>query len=169
MTRLKYDFLGRPRSKDASPFAVMTSIVIMWGTLNIAIFAAYNFKWSQGMELSIADMCALVFVNVAMWAFSIYATTATRASIREKYMIQEHRCYDLEDFFCATFVMPCTICQMARHTADYTRHEAVCCTETGLEDGAPLPNTGSNVSDSNYFCAEAQHSEYWCADDKDLV
>jgi Cys-rich protein (TIGR01571 family) len=166
MTRLKYDFLGRPRSKDASPFAVMSSVIVMWITLNAAIIGAYSFKWSLHLELSVADVCALVFVNVAMWVFSVYATSATRASIREKYMIREHRFYDLEDFCCATFAMPFTICQMARHTADYTRHQAACCTETGLEEGADLPNTGSNVSGSNYFCGDAPPTtEYWRADD----
>lgn len=169
MTRLKYDFLGRPRTEDHSSFAVMSSIVIMWITLNAAIFAAYNFKWSQRMELSVADIIALVFVNVAMWAFAIYATASTRSSIREKYMIREHRFYDLEDFCCATFAMPCTISQMARHTADYTKYEAACCTETGLEEGADLPKTGSNVSATNYFCADSPTGEYWCADEKDLV
>jgi Cys-rich protein (TIGR01571 family) len=141
----------------------------MWLTLNVAIFVAYNFKWSQRIELSIADICALAFVNVAMLMYAIYATSSTRASIREKYMIREHRCYDLEDCICATFCMPCTICQMARHTADYTKYEAACCTETGLDEGAALPNTGSNVSDTNYFCTEAQEGEYWCADERDLV
>lgn len=169
MTRLKYDFLGRPRTKDQSSFAVMTSILIMWITLNVAIFAAYNFKWSQHMELSVADISALVFVNLIMWIFAVYATSSTRASIREKYMIREHRCYDLEDCCCATFAMPCAIGQMARHTADYTRHEAACCTETGLDPGAELPNTGSNVSASHYFCTDDPTGEYWCADDKDLV
>lgn len=169
MTRLKYDFLGRPRSKDASPFPVMSSIIVMWITLNIAIFVAYNFKWSQGFELSVADICASALVNVAMLAFAIYATSATRGSIREKYMIREHRCYDVEDCCCATFCMPCTICQMARHTTDYTRYEASCCTETGLEPGADLPNTGSNLSKSNYFCAENEDGAHWCSDDRDLV
>lgn len=169
MTRLKYDFLGRPRTTEQNSFAVMSSIIIMWVTLNAAIFAAYNFKWSQRLELSVADIIALVFVNVAMWAFCVYATSATRASIREKYMIREHRFYDLEDCCCATFAMPLTICQMARHTADYTRYEAKCCTETGLEEGAELPSTGSNKSVSNYFCADQPTGEYWCADDKDLV
>ena len=121
------------------------------------------------MELSVADICAVVLVNVAMVAFAIYSTAATRAAIREKYMIREQRCYDLEDFVCATFCMPFTICQMARHTADYTKHEAKCCTETGLEEGADLPNTGSNVSKSNYFCADNEGEKYWCADERDLV
>lgn len=170
MTRLKYDFLGRPRTKDASTFPVMSSIIVMYFTLNIAIVVAYNIKWSQGFELSVADISALAFVNVAMLAFSIYATSATRASIRDKYMIREHRCYDVEDCCCATFCMPCTICQMSRHTTDYTRHEAKCCTETGLEEGAELPNTGSNVSRTNYFCGENEGGEqYWCADERDLV
>jgi Cys-rich protein (TIGR01571 family) len=154
MTRVKLDFIGRRQAKDKHPFAVMSSIVIMWGMMNLAIFAAFNYKWSQRIELSVADFCALGLINLSVLVFGMYATASTRASLREKFMIREHRCYDLEDCCCGTFCMPCTICQMSRHTVDFKLYEAACCTETGLEEGSDIPGTGSDLSGTKYFCAD---------------
>lgn len=166
MTRLRFDFLGRRQRTDKSTFAVMQSVIIMWLTLNLAIFGAFNYKWSQRIELSVADYCALVLVNLTYLVYAIVAAASTRSALREKYIIREHRFYDLEDCCCATFCLPCTICQMARHTANYAKYEAACCSETGLEDENELPHTGSEHSGSNYFCANKTRSgrSYFCAD-----
>lgn len=165
MNRLRLDFLGRRRAKDKHTFAVMSSIVIMWGMMNLAIFAAFNYKWSQRIELSVADYCALGLINLSVLVFVMYATASTRATIREKYLIREHRCYDLEDCCCGTFCMPCTICQMARHTVDFKLYEAACCSETGLEEGSDIPHTGSEQSGTNYFCADDRSATgYFCKD-----
>ena len=160
MTRLRLDICGRRQPKDKNPFAVMSSIIIMWGMMNLAIFAAFNYKWSQRIELSVADYCALGLINLSVLVFAMYATASTRATIREKFLIREHRCFDLEDCCCGTFCMPCTICQMSRHTVDFKLYEAACCTETGLEEGSDIPNTGSDLSGTNYFCA----NERLCSD-----
>lgn len=135
MMRVGFDFLGRP-SPDNSINGPNTlfSILCFWVFVNLALFSAYNFKWSQGMELSVADIGALVFVNVSYVLFVVYLASATRGSLREKYYIRESRFHDLEDCCCATFCLPCTVCQMARHTADYEDYEGVCCNDTGLPD-----------------------------------
>ena len=86
------------------------------------------------MELTVADQGALAFVNIAYLLFVVYVTSATRGSLREKYYIRESRFHDLEDCCCATFCLPCSVCQMARHTADYDEYEGVCCNDTGLPD-----------------------------------
>jgi Cys-rich protein (TIGR01571 family) len=171
---MKLDFLGRRQAKDKHTFAVMSSIVIMWGMMNLAIFAAFNYKWSQRIELSVADYCALGLINLSVMVFAMFATASTRATLREKLLIREHRCYDLEDCCCGTFCMPCTICQMSRHTVDFKSYEAACCSETGLEEGSDIPLTGSEVSGTNYFCANDssgqthfcanKDTKYFCAD-----
>lgn len=149
MSRVSFDFLGRPLAKgDSSTFGVMGSIVTMWVLVNLFVIGAYNYKWSQHLTLSTADIAALGFVNVVMLVYAIYAVAATRSSIREKFMIREQRCYDLEDCCCATFCMPCTVCQMARHTADYNRQEAVCFSSTGLPDDA---SSSADTSSGNFL------------------
>jgi Cys-rich protein (TIGR01571 family) len=58
----------------------------------------------------------------------------TRMYIRNIYSIPGNCCKDC----CAAFwCSMCTVCQMARHTADYYAYDAACCTETGLPDHAP--------------------------------
>jgi hypothetical protein len=50
--------------------------------------------------------------------------------------------------------LPCSVAQMARHTANYHTYEAVCCSKTGLPDGikvekdlsSSLTTTGHNGS-----------------------
>ena len=59
-------------------------------------------------------------------------TRATRAAIRNKYQIPEERCVGCEDCMCATFCMPCTICHMGRHVADFETYRGTCCSSTGL-------------------------------------
>lgn len=87
------------------------------------------------MDLSFADWTAVGLVNVAMYGFIVFVAQSTRSSLREKFMIREERCNDLEDICCAALLLPCTVSQMARHTANYDDYEAVCCSKTGLPDG----------------------------------
>jgi Cys-rich protein (TIGR01571 family) len=62
------------------------------------------------------------------------ATCKARESLRNKYHIEGGCCEDC----CCTICCPlCTLCQMARHTADYHVHQAYCCTATGLSPQAP--------------------------------
>jgi Cys-rich protein (TIGR01571 family) len=136
MTRVGLDFMGNPagaarKKGGVTPWGVMGVVVIFWTTINLAVFGAFNYKWSRGMELSAADWTSLAVVNTAGVLFTIYAVASTRASVREKYLIRESRFLDLEDCCCATFCMPCTICQMSRHTASYNDHEGICCNARG--------------------------------------
>ena len=151
MTRVGFDFLGRPSLDNSlnGPGTLWT-ILCFWVFVNLALFSAYNFKWSQGMELSTADLGALAFVNIAYLLFVVYLTSATRGSLREKYYIRESRFHDLEDCCCATFCLPCAVCQMARHTADYDQYEGVCCNETGLPDEYESSTVGATKS-NNYI------------------
>lgn len=133
MTRLNYDFLGRPTNGKPvrTAWSTMWSILIFLAAMNGLIYTAYYYKWHQKTPLSAADYAAVIVLNAYALIYAIYATASTRASLREKYMIREHRFFDLEDCCCATFCMPCTICQMARHTVQYDVIDAACCKSTG--------------------------------------
>ena len=136
MTRVGLDFMGNPvgaatKKGGVTPWGVMVLVVFFWTLMNLAVFGAFNYKWSRGMELSAADWMSLVVVNSAGILFTIYAVASTRASVREKYLIRESRFLDLEDCCCATFCMPCAICQMSRHTASYNDHDGICCNARG--------------------------------------
>jgi Cys-rich protein (TIGR01571 family) len=151
-TRINLDFLGRERfgSEARSNRFMMVTVIAFWIATNIALFAACNWKWSRGMELSFADGAAICLINLSMYAFTVFVTQATRSSLREKFMIREERCFDLEDLVCSAACLPCTICQMARHTANYDDYEAVCCSKTGLPDGvrvnqAPVKETDGYI------------------------
>jgi len=147
--RTSLDFLGRPRFGDEgiSNRVMMLVVVVFWAATNVGIFAACNLKWFNGMELSMADASAIVLINVAMFGFVVFVTQSTRSSLREKFMIREERCFDLEDLCCATMCLSCTVCQMARHTANYDDYEAVCCSKTGLPDGVRVNQTSGKESD----------------------
>lgn len=135
MTRVGFDFLGRPSLDNSinGPSTLWT-ILSFWVFVNVALFCAYNVKWSRGLELSGADLGALAFVNITYNLFVVYLTSATRGSLREKYYIRESRFHDLEDCCCATFCLPLSLAQMARHSVDYSSYEAVCCNDTGLRE-----------------------------------
>jgi Cys-rich protein (TIGR01571 family) len=148
-TRISLDFLGRPSFGDlpTTNRFMMLTVIMFWAMTNVGLFAACNLKWSRGLELSVADVCAFALVNVAMFCFIVFVTQSTRSSLREKFMIREERCFDLEDICCAAVCLPCTVGQMARHTANYDDYEAVCCSKTGLPNGVRVNQDPTKESD----------------------
>jgi Cys-rich protein (TIGR01571 family) len=150
-TRINLDFLGRPRfgEQQISTRSMMLSLIIFWGLTNIGLFAACNLKWSRGLELSVGDALAVALANIVMFGFTVFVTQSTRSSLREKFLIREERCFDLEDICYATLCLPCTVSQMARHTANYDDYEAVCCSKTGLPNGVRV-NRASPAETEGY-------------------
>ena len=98
-----------------------------------------------------------VFLAIATFIFAWIVTINTRAHIRRKHdipitccrscedsccsliangLILDHdvrgHCCSCEDMCCSLCCGPCTLCQMARHTADYEKYPASCCTDDGL-------------------------------------
>lgn len=149
-TRVHLDFLGRPKFGEL-PYTnrfVMLLVIASWVGMNVSLFAACNLKWSRGLELSVADECAFVLVNVAMFGFVVFVTQSTRSSVREKFMIRERCCYDLEDVCCAALCLPCTVGQMQRHTANYDDYEAVCCSKSGLPNGVRVNQEPAKAKDT---------------------
>jgi Cys-rich protein (TIGR01571 family) len=132
-----FDFMGRPADDIPkrgiwSTRGMIVTIVSFWLFLNVVVLVGMNAKRLNGVDVSSADLTALVMVNLAMLCYLVYTTMATRGSIREKYLIRENRFCDMEDGIHAAFCLPCTICQMGRHTASYEDHDGVCCNDTGL-------------------------------------
>ena len=70
------------------------------------------------------------FLHFLMWAYMSIIIIRTRQAVRAKYIISQKCC--CEDAACAVFCGCCTIMQMSRHTADYEKYDAPCCTETGI-------------------------------------
>ncbi|GKY96859.1 hypothetical protein MPSEU_000645000 [Mayamaea pseudoterrestris] len=162
-TRVGLDFLGRPLEEGAPPpvpnRTTLLTVLVSWFLMNIGLMAGCNYKWSRGLNLTFADISAIALVNFSMIAFLVFITQSTRSSIREKFMIREHRCSDLEDIYVSTIALPCTIAQMSRHTANYDDYEAVCCSKTGLPAGVRVnqchevetgDGTDTNKSPSGY-------------------
>lgn len=137
MTRMGFDFMGWP-AEDVpkkgcwSTCGMMSMIVLFWLFLNGVVLGGMGYKLYNELSVSTADISALTMVNFAIIAFTVYATAATRGSIREKFMIRENYCVDSEDCCCAVFCLPCAICQMGRHTADFDKTPGACCTNSGL-------------------------------------
>jgi Cys-rich protein (TIGR01571 family) len=138
MTRMQLDVFGRPLKVQHDSWRTMRTITLFWVAMNALIYAFFHMKWNKHMPLTVADYVAVTLLNVSMVLYTWYAVAATRSHVRSKYNIREHRFYDLEDNCCATFCLPCTICQLHRHTAPYDALEAQCCTKTGLRDTASL-------------------------------
>lgn len=74
-------------------------------------------------------------VNVTWFIFAVFVLMKLRRAVRRAYRISQCLC---EDLFCAVFCGCCTVAQLARQTADYNRHRAYCCTNTGLADDAMM-------------------------------
>mmetsp|Transcript_14710 Transcript_14710/g.23170 ORF Transcript_14710/g.23170 Transcript_14710/m.23170 type:complete len:627 (-) Transcript_14710:74-1954(-) len=139
MTRLGFDFLGQPnpnvpKKGPWSTWGMMRLIISFWVFLNAVIMLGLGIKFAANLGVSGADLTSLIMVNLVMFAYAAYATAATRGSLREKYHIREHRFIDVEDYVCATCCMPCTICQMGRHTVSYNEYQGACCTKNGIRD-----------------------------------
>ena len=89
----------------------------------------------------------LIFFTLIHYGIVIYVLIVhvkTRNKLRRKYNINPNDgC--IVDCCAVYWCACCSICQMARHTADYKKQHAQLCSETGLDDyyndddTAPLP------------------------------
>jgi Cys-rich protein (TIGR01571 family) len=73
-------------------------------------------------------------ISLVLALFFFVVTMRLRSYIRNRYSIPGSACGDC---CCSFWCLHCTICQLARHTADYKNHPAACCSDTGLHAGAP--------------------------------
>ncbi|EJK44678.1 hypothetical protein THAOC_36764 [Thalassiosira oceanica] len=130
---------------DESPFEVLlnVSIFAIWFNFLLGpllLMLAYFPPDHWTLEQSYAWWYFVILVvywafNFALGVHSIDIIIKTRLHIRERSGIPEK--ISGEDCCCATFCQPCTVMQMARHTADYETCAARYCSETGLSVDAP--------------------------------
>jgi len=135
MTRMSLDVFGRRLKTRVDAWLTMIGIVTFWFAMNVMIYSGHHYKMANTLAVTVPDYIAFSLLNIVLVIYFIFAVASTRQVVREKYRIPEHRCYDLEDYCCATFCAPCAIGQMARHTAPYEDGlEAQVCTRTGLDE-----------------------------------
>ena len=140
MTRTGLNWQGQSANRLLSSLscANMAVFLTFWLSMNASAALMLRVAWQRGMEIKVEYWAALIIFNVFVLLYMINLTRKVRGSIRNKYQIPEEHCIECsptgncEDCMCATFCMPCAICQMGRHTADFDTYRATCCTKTGL-------------------------------------
>jgi Cys-rich protein (TIGR01571 family) len=161
MTRERLNWLGSPGSvaEVAATFKRVVLIFVACVILKVFLSALYvglifqyahqvtpDYTMNDNVQIP-ASAAVVNAINQALsYAYLIYllvATLRTRASIRDKYAIPEQSCKGCEDCCCSYWCSCCTVAQMMRHTADYDKYDAQCCTETGLP---PLRVSGPDIS-----------------------
>lgn len=148
MARNSLKWTGYPGNKFQARQACMNMfmIVLFWVAMNCMAMFVIAVKYSRGIDPNLSDIMTLVFINVAMVLYGFYAVANTRLSIRAKYRIPEQRCAGREDYVCSVFCLPCTICQMGRHTSDYDAYDAECCSATGLARNVEVTTTTMDLT-----------------------
>ena len=164
MTRVNLDIAGNPRTSNERMFwtpykflfAITTGYIVLRGVTETIIDAKVDddrndddvFRnstdasddddddsypaWAE----AIIFFRFLVFLSFAIFTFVLI--TKTRQYIRRKDNIPAETCGKMEDCCVSVWCPWCTICHMARHTANYDQQGARCCTDTGLTENAPL-------------------------------
>mmetsp|Transcript_20975 Transcript_20975/g.27062 ORF Transcript_20975/g.27062 Transcript_20975/m.27062 type:complete len:569 (+) Transcript_20975:151-1857(+) len=155
MTRTRMTWTGTPGPivETRMTFTSMWIILFSYITLNLVFIALpltrdSPFRDAETGDVDWLDAGPVLAVNLAFVLYCWCVTARTRASIKDKYAIED-TCGPLEDCLCAGFCQPCTICQMGRHTADYDTFRASCCTATGLPRKVECPD-GPNETLSMY-------------------
>ena len=125
-------------------FSLLTAYLVVVGCLNniVSAFAGgdepEDDRDKRPMWVAVLDSFETL-IEVSFGILVLVILIRTRSYIRKKYGIPEAaKCpRGCEDCCCSFWLSPCVICQLARHTADYREYSAGCCTETGLDSGAP--------------------------------
>jgi PLAC8 family len=155
MTRMNLTACGRPvtsysRQSFLRPVPVMimiTAAVFVWSFIKQLIISSTSNQNEDGPNQNEDGPFFLIFlmveigIQIGLLYFILKVHTKTRNRLRRTYNIgADNGDHCLGDCCCAYWCGPCSICQMASHTADYRNtHRARCCTETGLdEDAEPL-------------------------------
>mmetsp|Transcript_27253 Transcript_27253/g.74583 ORF Transcript_27253/g.74583 Transcript_27253/m.74583 type:complete len:615 (-) Transcript_27253:1571-3415(-) len=138
MERVGLDITGEKASRDIahrgfwSPRGMALSMLSVWAGLNITILFGFELKLHSYLALSVGDIISIILVNVAMLAFTIYATIKTRNAVMRRYQIPAGRLGSIVETILSAIFFPVVIAQMGRHTAFYDVHEGVCCHPTGI-------------------------------------
>jgi len=156
LTRMKLNWIGTPLSPETkkaawTAFRVMAALFVGYQVLDTFLYylvqdyvqVQYNANTGEYTYANDIPMWANIVdamrhcLTLAYGLVILFATIRARSHIRAKYDIPEQCCTGCEDFCCGFWCGVCSICQMARHTADYRSYNAACCSETGLDPRAP--------------------------------
>ena len=147
MTRNRLTWAGGsgPLVETRMTFTSMWIIIFSFLVLNTVLISLQLTKDSPFVdaktgELDWLQVGPLVGINLCFGVYSFVATCRTRAAIKNKFMIPDGKCGDLDDLCVSIVCQPCTICQMGRHTADYSMFRATCCSSTGLPAKVECPD-----------------------------
>jgi len=149
LQRMNLDWLARPNTGSKNAFKVWAGIAAVMFVINMtshSLYSQYHHvvidqDGSVHYETDDAVLPSLLLLsNVAICVsiFFIVILTCLRKRVRDKYGIPAQCCGECEDCCCAYWCSACTICQIARHTADYHAYPAECCSETGLRFNAEV-------------------------------
>lgn len=141
---MKLDCCARAGTRDAfSPYSILFWLtaavyVIVLDFLFILIEIALGKSSLDANERATDAMIIFLIVLGSLFLLFILSNTLrAREHMRKKYDIPAS--FPYEDACCAMLCNPCTVCQMARHSADYQRHLGACCTRNGLMETVPNP------------------------------
>jgi Cys-rich protein (TIGR01571 family) len=138
MTRLNLNALGKPARTRlrglTSPFYILGLVVVTASFVVIPYYISLLENISLMENPSQQPSLAFMLILYPAVIYMLVLHTRTRNLLRRKYKIgTSYGC--IGDCCCAYWCGCCSMCQMARHTADYRHHhKARCCSETGLDD-----------------------------------
>jgi Cys-rich protein (TIGR01571 family) len=146
MTRAKLDVFGN-KQKDPktywTPFKILVALTTVYAIIRLVVGGILE-KYEDASEDDGSDddpawVEGLAFFHflllLTFFIFVTVITVKTRRFLRRKHEISNECCGGTEDCCTSFWCLPCTVCQMGRHTADYGRYPASCCTDTGLKEG----------------------------------
>ena len=168
LTRLQWNCCAQQQSGSngakttfLSAFKLLAGVTLFW-YLGAAVYQIIYYEYGETTSSAYSDSFAygehtatlgltddatlpiwIVYIVASIITYGltllvVLITCRTRQQLRDKYGIPAGACGRIEDVCCAVVCGPCTVCQMARHTADYDVYPASCCTETGLGAGSPM-------------------------------
>jgi Cys-rich protein (TIGR01571 family) len=123
--RMKLNFCAQPTADGQYP--ATSAFKIFFGIAIAVYLLQVILAFATGRNVG-------GFLSFALAIFCFIVTMLLRTNVRERYSIPGS-C--LEDCCCSFWCMQCTICQLARHTADFKTYPAGCCTDNGLNPDAP--------------------------------
>ena len=119
-------------------FTVAIILTIAVAIMNFAvnmIITANDFD--EGDVIPAGYFLPVIIICDLFWIYFLVVFIKTRIYIRRKYNIKSHCCGCVEDLVCGCCCSCCSISQMGRHTTDYNKNRAKCCTKTGLHHDVP--------------------------------
>lgn len=126
----------RQRSFGLGVLSTFKLVMVVYAIYLLGLYVKGNLL-EEMMELPIPLFLPMSWWDFMFWVYCFMVVMKTRSYIRRRYSIPESECHGCEDCCAAFFCLPLTVCQMARHTADYDTYRANPCSENGLPTNAP--------------------------------